>query len=268
MSLFDKIRKNVKVDTKVQIPNASFNGVYPTGIYKFYINSMHMYAVKSGAIFVKVDLRIGKREEKDLTNFKPLRIKPFCAVSGDAKGNKTTWTDKNGKEHYFPDVQKFNNALTALTSGKITNLFDLPTYTVKEKDKSGDIVELEKFKITPKHKESYVGFCAVVKTIVNKQENYKDINEKQESNDVLHFFTKKGLLAQELLNDVKEPKFLKDWVKSNDKDKVYNRFKPIEEKAPEMDTEIPDSFTDSDTDSGSDDVVVVDTGDFDDDIQF
>jgi len=88
--------------------------ILESGVYEYDINMAYMIKSLNGATGVNAIFTKGKQQLKQT----------FWVASGDAKGNKTTFTNKGGKEQPLPGMA-IMNSITFLTLGK--QLSDLST---------------------------------------------------------------------------------------------------------------------------------------------
>ena len=74
-------------------------GLLAPGVYKMTIDKVYATKADSGAVRLNAELKFKREDGSEGTFFWNTYVK-----SGDAKGNKATYTDKNGKEVPLPGV--------------------------------------------------------------------------------------------------------------------------------------------------------------------
>jgi len=89
-------------------PEAVFEGkTRPSGIYKVVVDKAYIRKTDSGANMLEVDFKMEDGSDYHYSN---------CVLSGDQKGNKSTYTSKAGKEVALPGVVQMTKFLTAIDS--------------------------------------------------------------------------------------------------------------------------------------------------------
>jgi len=110
-SMLDQLGVTAEQVQEVE-PESVYEGkTIPAGLYDAKIDKAFVRKTDSGANMLEVDFIVevdGKPTTYHYSN---------CVLSGDEKGNKTTYTDKNtGKEISLPGVQAMTKFLTAIDS--------------------------------------------------------------------------------------------------------------------------------------------------------
>jgi len=80
-------------------------GTRDAGLYKVAVDQAYIRKTDSGANMLEVDFKL-----EDGTDFHY----STCVLSGDAKGNKSTYTTKQGKERALPGVESMTKFLTTI----------------------------------------------------------------------------------------------------------------------------------------------------------
>lgn len=188
-------------------------------IYDMVIDTAWVGKSKGGAMNVNLVLKAGN---------KTLR-QTIYITSGDNKGNKTTYTDKDGKEHYLPGFSQIDSmcllavgkSITELgTTKKVIKVFDpsvrkeVPTEVDMLMDLLGATVKV-----------------GVLKQIVDKTAQnattgkYEPTGETREINEIDKFFrSRDGMTTAEIRAGEATATFHDTWHKAN-KDVVQNKAK-------------------------------------------
>ena len=104
----------------VEVQTAGGGNVLDSGVFKFTLDKLFTRTTDSGAVMLHIEAH-KSAVPNDKLNY------ATCVRSGDGKGNKTTYTAKNGKEVPLPGVTEAKRLMEAL---KVTTL---PTTPGKEK---------------------------------------------------------------------------------------------------------------------------------------
>ena len=80
-------------------------GTRDAGLYKVAVDKIYIRKTDSGASMLEADFKL-----EDGTDFHY----STCVKSGDQKGNKTTYTTKQGKERALPGVESMTKLLTTI----------------------------------------------------------------------------------------------------------------------------------------------------------
>jgi hypothetical protein len=175
-------------------------------IYDMTIDTAWVGKSKGGAMNVNITLKAGN---------KTLRTVIYI-TSGDAKGNKTTYLDKNGAEHYLPGFSQIDSmcllaigkSITELeTTKKVIKVFD-PAVS-KEVPTEVDMI-MDLLGTTVK--------AGVLKQIVDKTAKndrtgaYEPTGETREINEIDKFFrSRDGLTTAEIRAGEETATFCKTW---------------------------------------------------------
>lgn len=212
-----KVAEGVKVQKVVDRVGGS--SAIPSGIYKMKLEYLYSDVAKSGAIMM-----YGQAILEDGTKY---RISE-CVASGDAKGNKVTYT-KDGIEHYLPGYTTINN-ICLLTVGE-------PIDSCQEEEKVLDLYDSELQKTASRKVMCIKGIAkidinlGIMREIVNKQvksgdkgNKYINTNETRTINTINCVFRgNDNLTVIEIKAGAETSKFFDVWNDAN-KDRDANRF--------------------------------------------
>lgn len=181
------------------------------------------FVVESGAEEYEIELAYIGKSQSGATSL-TLHLKRDGAMvrqtlwvtSGDAKGNKTSYTDAKGKEHNLPGFS-IANGLCLLTVGKPLAEMDTEEKVVKLYDfDAGKEMPVAVEALTELHGQHVI--AGVIKQIVDKTKKndatgqYEPTGETREENEIDKFFrAKDGLTKTEIEGGVTEPTFLNTW---------------------------------------------------------
>lgn len=219
--------KNLKTDSSIAGEKDSLGGggVVDSGLLNMVVTMAYLKESDGGALGVFATL-------KNKADGKEMRISQYV-TSGKAKGQKNTYTDKEGAEQYLPGFL-IMNSLAELTTG--LNLSDLDT-----EDKLVNIYSsAAKAEVPTKvpvltqliGQEINVG---VLKQRVNKQVkddagNYVDTNDERFINEVDKFFCAKdkflNMTVAEIKAKAEKAEFYAKWAEKNT-GKVIDKFKAV-----------------------------------------
>jgi len=93
-----------KVDD-IKTQDVSDGFLLDSGVYKMEVDKVYIRKTDSGAKMFTVELKT--EEGKPFTHQTAIQ-------SGDQKGNKTTYTDKNGKEQFLPGIHEMEHFFQAV----------------------------------------------------------------------------------------------------------------------------------------------------------
>lgn len=196
-------------------------GLFDSGIYEFDIVAAYGGKAQSGARSVTV-------EAKDPVSGRSFKTTQWV-TSGDAKGGKNTYKDKDGNLHYLPGYELIN-AIALMAAGKelpdlvaenkILKIYD---YTAKAEvpQEVPVLVELT-------GKKLYLG---ILKQEVNKQAKddagvYQDTAETREQNELAHVFHYPSKRTVAEAKAKAESEFYAKWEEKN-KGKTQNKVKAV-----------------------------------------
>lgn len=211
--------KNSVATDKDTLPTGKGPLVVDSGIRTMKIDMAYFDRSKGGAIALKLVL-------KD-TNGPFIQRDTLWVVSGDAKGNRNTYTDGEGQEHYLPGYNLANSLC------RIANQKPLNQQTVEEKTiKLWDYNQGQEMPTKVQCVTSLLG-AEVQVGIVKKRENKRalqagvwvDTAEVKEKNEVDRFFDAQGRTAHEAADDA-EAEFIKEW-KNRYEGQVVDHYNPI-----------------------------------------
>jgi len=199
---------NVSVDDNVQNETDSVGsgGVWESDLYPVTIDMAYLEKKQSGAVFLNVVLKDDNgRENRE----------GLCILSGDKKGNKNYYENKQGERHYLPG---FNVArsLALLTTGKELDKLATDVKTIKvynfeaKKDMPTDVEVVE----------DLLGqrvVAGVLKKIVDKNQKgddgqYHPTGETREINEIDKIFRERDMMTvNEILAQETEAAFHNTW---------------------------------------------------------
>lgn len=201
--------KNMKTDSSIADEKDSVGGgrVLESKIYNFNIDKAYVTTSEGGAMAMNLELTADTGEEyKDSIYF----------TSGTAKGQKNTYTDKDGKEQYLPGFNMINS-LCLLAAKKELSELDTEDKVVKIYDYEA---KAEVPKTVPMVME-LVGkkiSAAIIKQLVNKQKKgddgrYHDTDETREKNEIDKFFRAEDMMTTaEIRAKAETAEFHKTWT--------------------------------------------------------
>lgn len=195
-------------------------------IYDMTIDTAWVGKSKGGAMSVNLVLKAGD---------KTLR-QTIYITSGDAKGNKTTYTDREGKEHYLPGFSQIDSMCLLAVGKSITELG-----TTKKVIK---VYDPEQRKEVPTEVDMIMDLLGatvkvgVLKQIVDKTAQnaqtgqYDPTGETREVNEIDKFFrSRDNLTTAEIRAGEATATFYDTWLKTY-KDVVQNRAKGVSSGRP------------------------------------
>lgn len=150
-------------------------------------------------------------------------------TSGDAKGNSTTYTDKEGKEHYLPGFLQVNG-LCLLSIGKELDEIEEEERTISVYDFNAKAKVMKKKLVLVDLLGAKIK-AGIVKQKVNKQvkgdNGYVPTAETREQNEITKFFRDEdNLTVAEIQAGESEAKFCDDWLNTF-KGKVIDKTVPV-----------------------------------------
>ena len=108
-SALEMLGINQEVLDQVEPEEVYEGSTRPAGLYTVAVDKAYIRKTDSGANMLEIDFTMD-----DSTNFHYAT----CVLSGDEKGNKSTYTSKQGKEIALPGVASLTKFLTAIDSLK------------------------------------------------------------------------------------------------------------------------------------------------------
>ena len=214
--------KKLKTTEKVEKPKDSLGGVQvrPSAINTFKIKNIYFLpAVPSGAMMCHLTVT----DEAGLDYRESI-----CVASGDAKGNKSTYTNAKGEAHYLPGYIIINDIAMLTIETDITDL-ETETITVKHYDKEAKKeVPTEVEVVTEMIGEEVQ--LAIKHIIKNKQEQingkYVDVNDRREINEIAAaFHSESDQTLNEAIADT-DAEFKQKWLDKNE-GKPFDTFKEV-----------------------------------------
>jgi len=207
--------ENLKSNDTIEHEGDSLGGggyIVDTNTYRLATDIAYFDKSKGGATSFNVVLKGKDGETVKQT---------WWVASGNAKGNKNFYTDKNGKDHYLPDFTSANN-FCLLACGK-----EISALRVEEKTLS--LYDFTERKEVPTKKMVAMDvltkevIVAVEKQIVDKTANdgsgnYLPTGETREQNQIVKSFSVKDKRsAAEVRAELsaEEATFHDDWVEKN-----------------------------------------------------
>lgn len=204
MSLLKNLETKANVEGEKDILGGG--GVLDTDLYPGKVKVAYLTTAGTGAVAVNIQLDVDGKEVRQ----------QFWVLSGNAKGNKNTYT-KDGKEFYLPGFITANS-LALLTVGKELAELDVEKKVIKLYDfdaKEERPTEVDVFvELTGQQILAGIEKQTVDKTVKNEQTNeYEPTGETRDVNEVVKFFRfEDGLTVPEIEKGVTEAKFKDDWV--------------------------------------------------------
>lgn len=204
MSLLKNLETKANVEGEKDILGGG--GVLDTDLYPVRIKVAYLTTAGTGAVAVNIQLDVDGKEVRQ----------QFWVLSGNAKGNKNTYT-KDGKEFYLPGFITANS-LALLTVGKELAELDVEKKVIKLYDfdaKEERPTEVDVFvELTGQQILAGIEKQTIDKTVKNEQTNeYEPTGETRDVNEVVKFFRfDDGLTVPEIEKGVTEAKFKDDWI--------------------------------------------------------
>jgi len=206
---------NLKSNDSIEHEGDSLGGgsyIIATDTYRLTTDMAYFDKSKNGATSFNVVLK-GKNGETVKQT--------WWVASGNAKGNKNFYTDKNGKDHYLPDFSSANNFCLLACGKEISAL--------KTEEKQIMLYDFTERKEVPTKKMVAMDvlqtetIVAVEKQIVDKtvddgSGNYLPTGETREQNQIMKTFSVKDKRsAAEVRAELpaEEASFHDDWVEKN-----------------------------------------------------
>ena len=209
MSLLKNLETKANVEGEKDILGGG--GILDTDLYPGRVKVAYLTTASTGAVAVNIQLDVDGKEVRQ----------QFWVLSGNAKGNKNTYT-KDGKEYYLPGFLTANS-LALLTVGKELSELDIEKKVVKLYDfdaKEERPTEVDVFvELTGQQILAGIEKQTVDKTIDSGELDdkgnkiYVPTGETRDVNEVVKFFrADDGLTVPEIEKGVTEAKFKDDWV--------------------------------------------------------
>ena len=218
MSLLQKAAVDPSANIEGEKDTLGGGGTKESGVYPAKVKLAYVTEASSGAIGVNFEFDLGSGSTFKITEY---------ITSGKAKGGKSTYTNKDGKEQFLPGYNTVTS-IAQLTVGKeITDLTE-ETKVVKLYDyESKKEIPQEVSVLTELIGQSLA--LGIIKQVVNKNVKvdgvYVPTNETREENILDKVFSINGLTRAEIAAGATEPKFLEQW-KAKNLGVTRNRVKP------------------------------------------
>lgn len=214
-----KINDNVQDTEKDTLPSSW--SPLDSDVYLMHIDLVYTNKTPSGARAVHFEMHDAELQY-------PFKHTLYV-TSGDAKGNRNTFTNSDGVEQLLPGMATAE-AIAQLALGK--SIGDLPTEEIVVdvwNREAGAKVSTKVQAFTDLHgKELYMGIRKVIdnKSVKGDDGRYHPTNDTIEFNEIEKVFNRDGLTRTELKAGATEPKFIKDW-KDKFAGNTRNKFKEV-----------------------------------------
>ena len=109
-SMLDQLGVTAQQVQEVEAESVYEGKTIPAGLYDAKVDKAFVRKTDSGANMLEVDFIVEIEDKPTTYHYSN------CVLSGDAKGNKTTYTSKQGKEVSLPGVVSMTKFLTAIDS--------------------------------------------------------------------------------------------------------------------------------------------------------
>lgn len=207
MSMFD-LGKDVVEEAESDVLGG--RGPLESGLYDFIIKAAYITKSGGGAMAVNLELAAGPQTMNQT----------IYISSGDAKGNKFSYTDKEGTEKPLPGYSQINN-LCLLACGKKLRELDPETKTLSlyNYDQKKDIPTEVPVIMELLDQEITAGVLKILEDKRKKNDqtgNYEPTGETRELNEIDKWFrTKDQLTVAEILAESTEAAFAGKWSDKN-----------------------------------------------------
>lgn len=201
--------KGLKKDESIAGERDSVGGpqLVNSNVYPMTVTMAYLQKSKTGALGVHLTFK--GEDGKELS-------KAIYITGGDAKGNKNTYEDKDGKEHYLPGYLTVNS-LCLLGIGEELSALEEEEKTISVYDSNAKAKVMKKMPVLT----ALIGAkikAGVLRQLVNKQEQtdagYVPTTETREENEIVKFFrADDDLTVAEIEAGETEAKFIQDWLK-------------------------------------------------------
>lgn len=203
---------NTASDVAVEKDILGYAGLFESGVYAGEITLMYLGVAKSGAINVTIHFKTDDgRDFRNTTNI----------TSGDAKGKKTYYENKQGEKHNLPGFT-VAEAIALMTTGK--GILELAGETEK---KVVSLYNFDQRKEVPTEVECVVPAMGqrvklgVIKKVEDKRAKgddgkYYATGETREVNEIDKVFRDRdGMTVAEIVNEATEATFIERWSAKN-----------------------------------------------------
>ena len=235
--------KGLAIDTDVEASDKDVLGgggfTKNTGVYDMIVDTAYMGKSAKGA--VSVNLILKSAQSGDNTTFR----QTLWVASGDAKGNKNYYVDKNNKKRLLPGMAQADHIshictgkpLASLTpEEKTIKLYDfdkkaeMPTKVAALTEMHGTKIKVGVHKIRAN------------KVVKNQAGGYDDTAAERVYNEIDKVFFPDGMTLAEKRAEATEPKFIGKWMAKFNEDYVDDQYKTVaggntEEALPDEDSD-------------------------------
>lgn len=207
MSKLGKLKTNSAIANETDSLGAG--NVLDSGLYNCTIDLAYISESRGGAIGLNLHLNTEGANKSLLRQI-------IYVTSGNAKGNKTTYTDKNGVDHYSPGFN-MGNAISLLTTGKELSELDDEDKVVKLWDYDAKAEIPKTVSILPELLGTKITL-GILKQIVDKRVQnaagkYVNTGDTREENGIdKAFHADSGLTVAEVRAEATEPAFQSSWA--------------------------------------------------------
>jgi len=192
------------VEDKDTLGGGSF--VLESGIYEAKVDLAYLDKSKGGAMALNIHFLTKDNQQLRQT---------LWVTSGDAKGNKNTYLDKEGNKHLLPGMNQANH-LAMLTTGKEIAALDTEEKVVKlyNFDAKEEIPTKVNVITEMLNREIILGVMKQVvdKNVKNDDGVYVPSGDTREENEITKIFSAKDKrTVTEIKAEATEAQFIKDW---------------------------------------------------------
>lgn len=236
--------KGLSIDTDVESSDQDVipgEGGYtlPTGVYPMVVDVAYMGKSAKGAVSLNLHLKQAK-------GGKTIVRQTLWVASGDKKGNKNYYIDKNKKKRLLPGMAQADH-IAQITTGQSLAALTPEEKTIKLYDfeKRAEL-PTKVAALTEMHtKEIYVGLKKVRtnKVVKNQSGGYDDTAAERVFNEIDKVFYPDGMTIAEKKSEATEAKFIGKWKKRFPDDFVDDQYKAVE--APADPDALPDDSADA-----------------------
>lgn len=179
MNAFAKLTTDESIANERDVLSAA--GPLESGLYPAKVDAAFVKVSDGGAVALSVILKVGNREVRE----------DWWSASGNAKGNKNYYMDKDGNKQYLPGFL-MARSLALLTVGKELDELDVEEKTIKlySKEASAEVPTKVQMFTDLVGQEILVGLVrqTVDKTVKNAENVYVPTGETRDENAVDKLF--------------------------------------------------------------------------------
>lgn len=207
MGLLTKLAPDANVAVADERDSVGSGGVLETGLYNTTVNLAYLMKSTGGAVGLVLHLKTDTQREIRQT---------LWVASGDAKGNKTYFEQKDGTKSYLPGYNHANS-LALLTVGKELSQLETETRVVNVWDTNVKAETPQKVECPVEliGQEIIVGLIkqTVDKNVKTDAGTYVPSGEFRDENEIDKFFRSKDrMTTAEIKAEATEPTFIKTWA--------------------------------------------------------